>query len=250
MPSFRLFSALSCLAVVLAGSSHAATILTFEQNVESNINLEPDYGSYATVTTNYQDRGRPGYTVDAFGGTPNIGLLFAPATTGGGSSQAPELWQTHRNGLWAGGVGQIEGRSIGGGQYQSTVNFIPNIDSVGVILESFNFIGDTVSSNKYQYQVRVLDITDGIVLYDQTTVEWNTVNDPAANNGAPTIDLDIRGKAGHELQLELTLLKGGRNDMAVDNIRFSQFFAIPEPSSAALLGGVMALGMLRRRRTV
>jgi hypothetical protein len=185
-------------------------------------------------------------------GTPDIGLTWS--ATGGTNANA---WQFH---TWGGaGVDNSGGGALqmDGSSTNSTfsIAFQPTID-LAVVLNSFNFIGDT-NGDTYQYRVDIVNLTTAVVDFTTTTGTWTTATgqnpgntDPDTWAGAPQVVMNFTGEIGTAYRLDLVRLNndtastGSRVDIAIDNLSFDQ---VPEPSST-LLGGVGLMLLLRRSR--
>lgn len=247
---------LSLAAVVPA---HAATIIRANSPGAngmgaSNANIGSTFGDNIALAA-------PGNAVfETFAGTtgtvgtPDIGLTWS--ATGGTNANA---WQFH---AWGGagaansggGVLQMDGSSTNS---RFSITFQPTID-VAVMLNSFNFVGDT-NGDIYQYRVDIVNLTTFAVDFTTTTGTWTTAvgqnpgnTDPDSWAGAPQVVMNFTGDIGTAYRLDLVRLNsdttnaGSRVDIAIDNLSFDQ---VPEPSSV-LLGGIGLLTILRRNRRI
>lgn len=159
-------------------------------------------------------------------GTPNIALVFSSENAGG-----PDRWEYH---AWTGagsantdgGVLQMDAVTQ---DSRFSITFIPSAAS-GVILNSFNFVGDTNNSADYQFRVDIVDLQSGLVVQTTTTDSWQTDTSLNPGNsqtwaGAPKVDLNFTGEIGNAYRLDIVRLNSssGSRDMAIDNLDFDQF---------------------------
>lgn len=164
-------------------------------------------------------------------GTPDLGLTWS-ATAGTNANR----WEFHD---WAGATTANSGGGVlqmDGGAINSTfsITFTPSAGA-GVVLKSFNFIGDT-NGDSYQYRVDVVNTATSAVALTQTTALWTTATaqTPSTNGtfaGAPTVTLNFTGTAATTYRLDLTRIAGAGSgaavDIAIDNLDFDQFQADP-----------------------
>ncbi len=255
--SFRLFYLTALLAS--AATLPAATIIradTPNANGQPNTNqpIPATFGDNITANSPaaapFVFETLPG--VGGVTGTPDINLTWS--ATGGTNNNR---WESHTWGgagsaNTGGGVLQMDGAAINS---QFSITFTPGNATTAVVLNSFNFVGDT-DSDGYQYRVDIVGLTLNTVVLTSTTVPWttSTSQNPGNTNpdlwaGAPAVLLNFTGEAGVAYRLDLvrTGTPTGASspvDIAIDNLSFDQ---IPEPS-IALLTGLGALALSRRRR--
>lgn len=254
-------SVIACMAgmLTLTMSCEGATILTFDRGAGAGtgkISLSTaGYGNRANAGGVAGGTNVPAYSVsqDADGtvGTPNVAITW-------GSE-----WHFHygSNGdPWraANGIGQF---------MQSTdrvVTFAPDA-GFAVSFGSLDFVGDT-NGNNFTITVSIFDALDfaangkggAATLWTYTTGSWDVsyVSGSGDYSGA-TRHMDFGDFTGQDGQALVVLFEkrstssgSWYNNIGIDNFSFSQLdlSAIPEPSTATMLGGMLALGLLRRRK--
>ncbi len=230
----------------------AATVITNNNrggNPGNNYTVASDYASNVSASNSdfTTSLGTYGFT-----GTPNIALLWEPHHANPNTSPAASTGNWEHHGSWGnaansgGGVLQMDTFTIG---RTYSITFAPDA-GYGVVLNSFNFIGDTNSSNTYSFTVNIVDVAADLVVLTKASGTWNTATGTAPFNNAPAIALDYTGDLGKAYRLDIVRLdtgaNAGANDIAIDNISFDQH-QIPEPATS-LLGAFGALALLRRRR--
>jgi len=214
---------LCLVAVGVLPALASASILTFDQNVPvSDFEIvDQNYGDNITATT----MGVFGYGVGAEGFTPDVLVSYGPA------GADPSLWSTGYGDLTnilfenADGFGNLEVTFTG-------------TNGFGVSLHSFEMsaFSSAFSSDPTINHVRVLDGNNNELLRmnNVSISESSHTTFSLGSISAPTIVLNFNSAN----------LGGLSDDIAFDNIRFSQF-SIPEPTMLAL--GALGLPMLARR---
>lgn len=228
------------LPLLLMANATATTIITNNGRSSSSVVIAQTFGDNISVgTVDITVAAGINGTI----GTPNVGLGWSAT---GGSNAA--RWEHHIAGgstpSAGGGALQMDGSQVGS---TYSVTFTPDA-GYGVVLGSFNFLNDTTGGNvNYNYTINLVDVTNSTTVY---TSNFNF--NPSISNTVPlsTITVNTTGAIGSTLRLEFVRsaavsgTEGSAVDIYIDNLRFDQ---VPEPS-AALLGAIGVLGLLRRRR--
>lgn len=214
--------------VASVGGNANATTLTFNAGASNNTAVGSSYG-----TDNTADNVEF-ITSDGSGTTPNIALLWPGAAL-----------EFHSDTRWA-DIEEVSNDDpdthilqMNQSQSNRTIQFTPDA-GWSVLFNSVDFgFGTGMSAAS---SIGTVTITRD---FDSSVVK--TVSTGTLNKGtATTLDLTYTGLVGESYTLEFTS-SVSENWGAIDDLSFSQT-AVPEPSSAALLGlGGLAL-ILRRRK--
>lgn len=188
-------------------------------------------------------------------GTPNIGLTWS--ATGGSNANRWEFhgWSGATTANSGGGVLQMDGTQVNS---VFSIGFTPD-PGHRVILNGFNFVGDTNNGHTYQYTVEVINLLNSSAVFTTTTNPWITATsqNPGTNGtwaNAPGINLGVTGDFDTAYRLDVRRIAplggttGGAVDMAIDNLSIGQQ-AIPEPTAALLFGSFLLGAVLKRRRS-
>jgi hypothetical protein len=205
-------SALAALGVFLGRGAQADTILNFDSvPPDQPLNAAPgvlqSFGDNVAASSD-------GIAVVGFG-TPNIGLTWGAI---GGSETR---WDYYNDGgaVWSAAQNQD---SYPGNVH--TITFSPNSTSAGVVIKSFNFHPYYVSTERFTYDVSVLDGATTVSGPIHTTF----LSDATKNH---PISINYTGAVGHTLELRLSRVastlatgevEGDGYDIAVDDITFAQ----------------------------
>lgn len=159
-------------------------------------------------------------------GTPAIDLTWSATGGSNGNRWEFHAWASATAANSGGGVVQMDGSSLNS---RFSITFTPTL-GIGVILNSFNFVGDT-NGDSYQYRVDVVNLNTNAVELTQTTALWTTATaqNPGTNGtfaGAPTVSLNFTGSPGVPYRLDLVRIGGSGSgsavDIAMDNLDFDQ----------------------------
>lgn len=154
--------------------------------------------------------------------TPNLDLNWT-------STNASTGWQYH---AWSGAAGKAGGGALqmDSSSLNSTysITFTPS-GGAKVILNGFNFIGDT-NGDSYQYRVDLVNVTTGVTVFTTTTSQWTTNTATSPYCAAPTIAVNYTATTSDPFRLDLVRIggTGAAGDIAIDNLDFDQ----TAPSSA------------------
>ena len=156
-------------------------------------------------------------------GTPNMDLnwTYTGASTG---------WQFH---AWTGAAGKAGGGALqmDSGAVNSTysVTFTPS-GGTRLILNSFNFIGDT-NNDTYQYRVDLVNVTTGATVFTTTTALWTTNTATSPFCAAPTITINHTAATADPFRLDIVRIggTGAAGNIAIDNLDFDQTAAATPP---------------------
>src|SRR6266571_2995528 len=202
-------AALAAIGVFLGHGASADTILDFDSlpnGVKNNDIVAASFGDGVTVSS-------AGITVTNGFGTPNINLTWQG--TGGGS------WQWYVNSVWA--AVQLDYSAISN---RHELVFTPNNLAAAVVIKSFNFHPYYVSTERFTYDVSVLDGTT--VLSSQTNLTFLSDGDKDH-----PVSINYTGNTNQTLTLRITRVastldsgagevEGDPYDIAVDDITFAQ----------------------------
>ncbi len=232
--------ALVCLALTLplsAGTIIRANSPGANGMGAQNTSIPNTFGDHIALATPGNTSFETNLGVDSLPGTPGIGLTWS-ATAGIASNR----WEFH---TWAGATPA----NTGGGALQMdgsspnstfSVTFTPAA-ATRLILNSFNFVGDT-NNDTYQYRVDIVDASSGTIEQTTTTNPWttNTSQTPQSNGtfaGAPAINLNFTGNTGTPYRLDITRIGGTGSalNIAIDNLDFAQ---TPTPGTPDALVGL------------
>lgn len=159
-------------------------------------------------------------------GTPAIDLAWSAANGSNANRWEFHAWAGATAANSGGGVLQMDGSSLNS---RFSVTLTPSL-GIGVILNSFNFVGDT-NGDSYQYRVDVVNLNTNTIEHTQTTALWTTATaqNPGTNGtfaGAPAVTLNFTGSPGVPYRLDLTRIGGSGSgspvDIALDNLDFDQ----------------------------
>ena len=216
---------------LFASSASASTIIIGNNGLGQNQTIPDSFGDDVSAS----EAGR--FTVTD-GGTPNIDLTWSAVDNGAGNNTTK--WDFHNWGLAVtgdGGALQLNdsaGAASGGADSfirnnVHQITFTPDT-GYGVVINGFNFIGDT-DPDTYQYDWRVVNDATSAVLASGQTVQWTTddtdVGRPAWD-GAPGVDISYIGAVGVALRLEVAQSIGSTGNafnIAIDNLDFEQISA-------------------------
>ena len=220
----------ACLAMLVWASTSQATILGFGQLGGSNATVPANYGSNATADAN-------GLVVSN-GTTPNIALTW------------DAHWDIHTSGFFQ----PLENFTVGGGDWDNegntqrigqldfgthTIEF--TVDSgVKLVLNSFDFGHTAETAGTTMWDLTLTDSGANVAWSQSVTF---------TNGSTQKITPNFTGLAGEDYILTFnrtsqTYNSDGRH--GIDNLSFNQI-AVPEPTSATLVG-LAALSLLVRRR--
>lgn len=214
----RIVSILLCLQVL---PSSARTIIAANTPGSNgmgatNSNIPATFGDNIALAT----PGNAVFTTSAgsagITGTPNIDLNWT--YTGAFSG-----WQFHS---WTGAAGKA-----GGGALQMDNCVVNSIYSITltpsggakVILNSFNFIGDT-NGDIYQYRVDLVNVTTGATVFTTTPAQWTTNTATSPFCAAPTITINHTATTTDPFRLDIVRIggTGAGSNIAIDNLDFDQ----------------------------
>lgn len=194
----------------------------------TNTQLPTDFASFVDL----EAPGNPVFAtsagVEGVVGTPNIGLSWSATNIGTRPGWEFHSWGGAGATNTDGGVLQIDGTQVAS---TFSITFTPNSPAVGVIINGFNFVGDTNNGQDYQYLVEVVDLSDDSIAESITTTVWQTNTSLNPTNsatwaGAPAVEVDFTGADGQSYRLDITRVAGngtaGQGDMAIDNLSFDQ----------------------------
>ena len=208
----------------LGRAAQADTILDFntvpaDQPVNAAPGILQSFGDNAAASSD-------GVTVAGFG-TPNIGLTWG--VVGGGSETRWDYYDdTATYNVW-GGIGQIQDSSVGNAH---TLTFTPNSTSAAVVVKSFNFFPYYNSTERFTYDVSVLDGATVV----SGPIHLTFLSDATRNH---PVSINYTGAVGHTLELRIARVadtlgagevEGGGWNIAVDDITFAQ---LPETALPA-----------------
>lgn len=194
----------------MAGTAGAATVLTGEGD-PSNTDVTANHGSNAA-------------------GTPNITLAWDDTDPGDVRWDQYNGWPNDAGD----GVYQIDGAPADG--WSHTIAFTPDA--------GWNVVLTSLDTNVW-------------VGGGATDLDWSVDGSSSGNLGSGTYNLaddsvvtqalGFAGTGGETLTITFTQTSGLGSYLAIDNIAFDQV-QVPEPGSAALLAGLGALAMRRKRK--
>jgi hypothetical protein len=224
MRQIRLISFIGLL--VAAASSHA-TILTFDIAGLTNFQaVNQSYGDNVTAST----MGGFGYGVGAEGFTPNVTLAYG--------NNSPALWSTGYGNL----TNILFEDQDGSGILTITMTAAAGFESIlygfDAAAYSSAFSSDPV--------VQSITVKDG-----NSTTLFSQVNGTVSETTKTVFDFSANPLVAQSLVITVDARNLGslNDDIGVDNIRFGQQSAVPEPASMAALGlGIVALARRRRRK--
>lgn len=236
-----LFSAIACMDVTSAATVITANTPGSNGQPGTNVAIPNTFGDNISLAAPGNGVFVTSAGVTGVVGTPDIDLTWSRSGTAGGQNR----WESHQwggSGLanTGGGVIQIDG-SVVGSTY--SVTFTPTA-TTAVRVNGFNFIGDT-NGDVYEYRVDLVNLTTNLTVATVSPATWTT-NHALPSSGGPSISLNYDGELGIAYRLDMVRIAGAGSgsNIAIDNLSFDQ---IPEPS-AAFLGALGALSLLRRRR--
>src|SRR2546426_3270683 len=200
-------AALAALGVFLGRGAQADTILDFDSlpnGVKNNDIVAASFGDGVTVSS-------AGITVTNGFGTPNINLTWQG--TGGGS------WQWYVDSVWA--AVQLDYSAISN---RHELVFTPNNIAAAVVIKSFNLHPYYVSTERFTYDVSVLD--GSTVVSGPTNITFLSDGDKDH-----PVSINYTGSTNQTLTLRITRVastlaagevEGDPYDIAVDDITFAQ----------------------------
>ena len=213
------------VTTLISNSVKADVVLTFDQiGIANGVFINPDYGDRVTSASD----GIGSYDIVVGAGdlfTPNVEVSYAAGE--------PRLWTT--------GYSDLTNVFFNDLDFENAFEITFTADAgfeVGILefdLGAFGGVGVTLPG------VEILD-GDGIVLWSA----GSTVID-----GATASSFNTGGVFAESLTLsvDLTGLGGASDNIGIDNIRFAQTTALPEPTSGALLLLTGVFFSLNRRKS-
>src|SRR6266446_2677250 len=221
--------ALAALGVFLGGGAQADTILDFNSRpngVANNAIVAASFGDGVTVSS-------AGITVTNGFGTPNINLTWQG--TGGGS------WQWYVDSVWA--AVQLDNSAVSN---RHELVFTPNNLAAAVVIKSFNLHPYYVSTERFTYDVSVLD--GSTVVSGPTNITFLSDGDkdhPVSINytGITNQTLTLRiARVASTLDSGAGEVEGSPYNIAVDDITFAQLPATTLSAGPQILSVTPANG--------
>src|SRR6266404_642452 len=222
-------AALAAVGMFLGYGAQADTILDFDSRpngVANNDIVAASFGDGVKVSS-------AGITVTNGFGTPNINLTWQGT---GGSS-----WQWYLNSVWA--AVQLDNSAISN---RHELVFTPNNIAAAVVIKSFNFHPYYVDTERFTYNVSVLD---------GTTVVSGPINITFLSDGDKDhpVSINYTGSTNQTLTLRITRVastldsgagevEGDPYDIAVDDIIFAQLPATTLSAGPQILSVTPANG--------
>ena len=250
------------LSVAMAAIPASATRLTFDISTTNNSLQIVDNSS---VTQNYGDRvaalsvadGGLTFSYGAEGGfTPNVVASYGPASLTANNTVTPCPFSTLDTCVYLYGANfgdlvnviaqsyDIMGTPPGYGLVTVTLTADPGFL---VQLSSFNLAG-WLQSNYTVRSVSVFDVVNSTTLF-------SSASQAVLGAGGTHTTLDTTNFGGVlsartlQIVIDASNVTGNNGqNVGLDNVVFSQISTAPEPSSVALLGGGLLLGLLRLGR--
>ena len=245
MKRIKQHSLVSMLAAIYMGSLCATamgdTVIIANPGGGQNSGVPDTFGDQVTTSSS-------GAYADAFAvsgtpvGTPNIDLTWSAVENRSGGSTL--RWEFHNWGGSStadGGALQLNGSQGGTGGTDPflandihQVTFTPDT-GIGVIIKTFNFVGDT-DGDIYQYNWRVVQVSDSQVVASGQTPQWTTDGSQIARppwDGAPSVEINYTGAIDEALRLEIAQSIGSEGsgvDISIDNLAFAQHGTPQSPS--------------------
>lgn len=207
------------------GASAEATVLTFDISGISNFqNVNQNYGDNVTATT----MGGFGYGVGAEGFTPDVAVTYG--------TNDPALWTTGYGNL----TNVLFEDQDNTGILTVTLTAAAGFDAV---LYSFDLAAFTTAFGS-DPTVQSITVKDG-----SANTLFSQANGTVSRTTHSTLDFTSTPLVSNTLIITVDArnLGGLNDDIAVDNIRFGQQAAVPEPASLVALG-LGALALIRRNR--
>jgi hypothetical protein len=224
------------IAAVLSNSA-IATILTFDvQGASVNTFMPQTYGDRAS-STSVVAGGQTMGLAQGNGWTPNVVVSYAATFTGTPSANdaaqnGVRLW---RDSEWQ---GVMYTRSVGTQTAFYDVTFTPDA-GYGVRVNSF--VADDYNGFQSGHTIRWWLYAGNV---GGTLLAGGPTSIAIAANTQQTLSVPSYPAFFGPVVLRIEHVSGAGNDLAFDNINFDQF--IPTPGAAS--AGVLALGLLARRR--
>lgn len=214
------------LAIGLVGGAAfaPATVLTFDITGISNFqNMNQGYGDNVTSTS----AGSFSYGVGAEGFTPNVTAQYGTLD--------PALWTT--------GYGDLANVLFEDQDASGILTITFTADAgYNAVLHGFDLAAYTTAFSN-DPTVQSITVTDG-----GANTYYSQTNGVVSRTGHTGYDFSANPIAGSVLKISIDARNLGslNDDIAIDNIRFSQQ-AVPEPATMAALGLGLA-AMIRRKR--
>lgn len=216
-----------CFALsVIAVASSQATILTFDYSYGNATNVNQTYGDNVTATT----MGSFGYGVGAEGFTQNVAVDYG--------NSAPRTWNSGYADLTRVLYEDADGSGILTVTLTADAGYLVTLHDFDLGAYSANFSADPV--------VQSIAVKDG-----GGNSLYSLSNSTVSESSGSHTHLDLNALSVTASSLVLTIdarnLGNLNDDIAVDNLRFSQS-VVPEPVSLAVLP-LCLLALKRRRRS-
>jgi hypothetical protein len=203
---------------LLEQSVTADIVLTFDPHPGNGSLINQNYGDRVTATS----QGGFEYGLVGTDFTPNVVVSYTSGTH----------WSTHYGDL----TNVLYAPS---GQFSATLSADPGLL---VRLHSLD-LGGWFAADRVLGSIQVRD-QDSTILYSQT----NLLVQGAAGHTALSFGSSLSAQS-LTISFDSTNLVGAQDTVGIDNIRFSQISAVPEPSAAMLVLASGTYFFIRRSRT-
>lgn len=211
------------VTTLISNSVKADVVLTFDQTaITDGVFIDPDYGDRVTSASD----GIGSYAIVAGAGdlfTPNVEVSYAAGE--------PRLWTTGYSDLTNVFFNDLDFENAFEITFTANAGF-----EVGILEFDLGAFGGVTLPG-----VEILDGDDNVLWSAGSTVI----------DGATASSFNTGGVFAESLTLsvDLTGLGGASDNIGIDNIRFAQTTAIPEPTSGALLLLTGVFFSLNRRKS-